>query len=269
VMIYQERPPSPALAAVIKHYWSLEYDGVDAEPETILPDGCPELIFSLAHRFRRIDGVKTELQPASLFAGQISRRITIRPTGKVKLFGVRFKPMGAFALCGYSLHELTDRMFDIDSIFGREGSLLEEAINIAPNLETRIGLFERFALSTKRNGSDQTSTSTAIDLITESRGNVQISTLTTYLNRSERSLERSFRERVGLPPKLFARIVRFQNLVRTIETSSDPRMLDTALSFGYFDQSHMIRDFREFSSKSPLEYFNEKHNISALFTARP
>ncbi|MFL6469082.1 MAG: DUF6597 domain-containing transcriptional factor [Pyrinomonadaceae bacterium] len=265
-MIYRERLPSPELAAIIKRYWSLEYDGVDAEPETILPDGCPELIFNLSDRFRRIDEGRSEIQPASLFAGQISRRITITPTGKVKLFGVRFKPAGAFSLGGFSVHEMTDRMFDIGSILGRNGSELEEVINIAPTFEARIVAFEKFVLNTAQNAEADFCVSSAIDLIMERRGNVQISKLAEFLNRSERSLERSFRQRVGLTPKMFARIVRFQNVVRTIEGASDANMLDTALSFGYFDQSHMIRDFREFSSKSPLEYFNETHRISALFT---
>ena len=269
-MNYREQIPSPALAHVIKLYWSLEYDSAGAEVETILPDGCPEIVFNLADRFRRIDSVKTELQPASLFAGQISRSITIKPTGKVKLFGVRLKPAGAFALGGFSLFELTDRMFDIGSIFGRSGIELEDAVNAAPNFKARIGLFERFVSSVDRKRrTAESETSAATRLILESSGNIAISKLAEYLNRSERALERQFRERVGLSPKMFARIVRFHNVVRSIESASDPQMLDTALTFGYFDQSHMIRDFREFSGKSPLDYFNTTHRISALFTSAP
>jgi AraC-like DNA-binding protein len=268
-MIYQEQLPSTRLAAIVKRYWSLEYDGVGAEPETILPDGCPELIFNLSDRFKRVDDGRAEVQPASLFAGQISSRITIRPTGKVKLFGVRFRPSGAFALCGFSAHELTDRMFDIESIFGRDGSLLEETINVASTFEARIEVFEKFVLNSAPNAAGEGGMSAVLDLITARRGNVQISRLASYLNRTERSLERSFRERVGLTPKMFARIVRFQNVVRAIESSSDTKMLDAALSFGYFDQSHMIRDFREFSGQSPSEYFNKTHSISALFTVSP
>lgn len=267
-MLYREQIPSPALVHAIKVFWSLEYDGAGAEQETILPDGCPELIFNLSDRFRRVDDGRGELQPASLFAGQITRRITIKPTGNVKLFGVRFKPSGAFALGGFSLFELTDRMFDIGSIIGDAGNELEDLINSAPNFEARVRLFEHFVSNTDRKLTNaKRETSTATEIITQSNGNITISKLAAHLNRSERSLERDFRERVGLSPKMFARIVRFQNVVRSIETASDPQMLDTALSFGYFDQSHMIRDFREFAGKSPLEYFNATHRISTLFTA--
>ena len=150
-MLYQEREPTRALAAVIKHFWELKGDGASSEPEIILPDGCPELVFNLSDRFEQ--------------------------------------------------------------------------------------------------------------------GSIAISNLSHTLNTSERSLERIFRERVGLSPKKFARIVRFQNILRTIENVPDSKMLDAALTFGYFDQSHMIRDFREFSGKSPQDYFNQTHRLSALFTA--
>jgi AraC-like DNA-binding protein len=265
---YREQSPSPLLAAIVKHYWSLEFDGAGAELETILPDGCPELVFNLSDRFQRIDGLKTEVQPATLFAGQISRGISIKPTGKVDLFGVRFQPAGASALGKYSLHELTNRMFDINSVFGREGTQLEETVNLARNFESKIGVFESFVFNgLRRRELAATIAAAAIDVIGRHAGNISISRLIEHLNISERGLERSFREHIGLPPKKFARIVRFQNVVRTIEGATDTTMLDTALSYGYFDQSHMIRDFREFSGKSPLEYFTETHRMSALFTA--
>ena len=267
-MNYSEHLPSPQLAAIVKHYWSLEHDGARADPETILPDGCPELVFNLSDRFERIDGAKTEIQPATLFAGQMRRSITIRATGKVALFGVRFQAAGASALGRFSLYELTDRIFDIESVLGREGTEMEEAVNLASGFEKKIAVFESFLVEAMgKRVQPGTVVNAAIDLIERYGGEVTISKLANCLNISERRLERNFREQVGLSPKKFSRIVRFQNVVRTIERATDTKMLDAALSLGYFDQSHMIRDFREFSGKSPLEYFTETHRMSALFTA--
>ena len=267
-MLYQEREPSRALAAVIKHFWELKDEGTSSEPEVILPDGCPELVFNLSDRFERIDGDRTEIQPATLFAGQISRNITIRPTGNISLFAVRFQPAGASVLGRFSLHELTDQTFSIASVLGRDGTELEERLNVAPNFDAKIAEFERFIFRTIRGDAKMgTIVTPSIKLIHKYQGNIAISNLTRSLNTSERDLERNFRERVGLSPKKYARIVRFQSVLRSIESSADSKMLDAALSFGYFDQSHMIRDFREFSGKSPQDYFNEGHRLSALFTA--
>ena len=265
-MKYIEAEPNPRLSHIIKRYWSLESDDLVGEPETILPDGCPEIVFNLSDRFERIDGSNSELQPATLFAGQISRSISIRPTGKVSLFGVRFHPTGAFTVGRISQNELTDKIFDIESIFGRRGSDLEEAINLEYTFESRIAIFERFVFANRPKVENTKNVCTfAADYLNRTAGNTSIAKLADMLNISERNLERKFREQVGLSPKKFARIVRFQNVVRSIESAAYPSFLDIALSFGYFDQSHLIRDFQEFGGQSPLEYFEATHRMSTFF----
>ncbi len=147
-MEYRERQPSYKLARHIKRFWSLEYDpaGVAAEPETVLPDGCPEIVFNLSDRFRRIDSGTDEIQPATLFAGQMSRNIAIQPTGAVRLFGVRFHPAGASPLGGFPMCELTDQVIGIDCALGRGGPELEAKIWEANSFEQRITTFEEFFL---------------------------------------------------------------------------------------------------------------------------
>ena len=165
-------------------------------------------------------------------------------------------------------HELADRMFYIESIFGRQGIELEEAINHARSFESRVAIFERFVLA-KFSGYKITSNvcTHAAEYIGRKAGNAQVSDLAAKLNISERNLERKFRDEIGLSPKKFARIVRFQNVVRSIESAVYPDFPDIALTFGYFDQSHLIRDFREFSGQSPLEYFEATHHMSSFFTS--
>ena len=83
----------------------------------------------------------------------------------------------------------------------------------------------------------------------------------------ERRIERMFDKYVGVSPKMFSRIVRFRGVVRSIETAESFGLLDTALSFGYFDQSHMIHEFNEFAGTSPIAYFEQTHRLSELFTS--
>jgi AraC-like DNA-binding protein len=267
-MQYQEQLPSADLSTVIKHFWYLEYRGGEPQPETILPDGCPEIVFNLADRFRRIDAEGPVLQPTALLAGQISRGITIMPTGNVRLFGVRLRPTGAFMISGIRQAELMDKLPCLDEIFGNKGKDLEDAINTSadvPEMASAVEDFVLSALSHRKHAAD--AAGTACDIIAQRKGAVPVSSLAKELGRSERSLERDFREHVGLSPKLFARIVRFQTAVRQIENATEQKMIEAALASGYFDQPHMIRDFREFAGKSPLEYFNAHHQISAFFTS--
>lgn len=267
-MKYREAAPSPRISNVVKRYWSLESDALATDPETILPDGCPEIVFNLSDRFQRVAGPGSELQPATLFAGQMSRSISVRPTGKVSLFGVRFHPAGAYALGRIPQNELTNRILDIESIFGRAGAELEESINLASSFESRIALFDRFASSCAQTlGSTKYVCTVAASLFDRTAGDTSVVGVASMLNISERSLERKFREQVGLSPKKFTRIVRFRNAVRFIESSDRPNFLDAALSFGYFDQSHLIRDFQEFSGQTPLKYFEATHRMSTFFTS--
>ena len=264
-MIYQECPPSPEFASVIKLFWSLEYGG-GAEPETIVPDGCPEIVFNLADRFRRFDGSSFQPQPTTLFAGQISRPLVIAPMGSVKLFGVRFTPAGAFAISRNRQDEFTDKTPDAFFLLGKHAAALEDAVNSASSFQARVAIVEMFVRHRTVNMDPRPMVAQlATNLITMGYGKVSISRLAEYLNRSERSLERDFRGQVGISPKLFARITRFQNVVRSVGSVSNAKMIETALATGYFDQSHMVRDFKEFAGTTPTEFFKRSHPLCDLF----
>lgn len=266
-MEYRESHPSLNLSSHIKLFWSLEYcaKGEKSQAETILPDGCPEIVFNLSDRFKRIHSGFDETQPATLFAGQMSRSILIRPTGHVSLFGVRFHPAGAFPMGGLSMHELTDNIVEIGQVLGRCGRGLEERIAEANGFDERVGVFESFFLRqlAVRPIEDKIARFAAGKIV-ESGGFISVSRLAELIGISERRLERKFRKRVGISPKMLARTVRFQKVVNKIK---DGDLLDTALSFGYFDQSHMIREFKEFSGETPLGYFRKTHGISDIFTS--
>jgi AraC-like DNA-binding protein len=269
-MNYRETFPSKNLAGYIKRFWSLEYNptGHASEPETVLPDGCPEIVFNLSDRFERINRNGREIQPSTLFAGQMMRSIVIRPTGRVRLFGVRFHPTGAFPLGGFSMHEMTDQTIGVDSVLGSDGSELEARIREAESFESRIAAFEMyFVRKLAALQRDDDVASYAASLIVGSGGLITISRLSESLGVSERRLERRFRSRVGISPKMLARIVRFQSLLGLIQKAKTPGILDASLELGYYDQSHAIRDFREFSGTTPLGYFQMTHGLSDVFTS--
>ncbi len=269
-MNYQEIRPSQFLSNHIKLFWSLNYlsEGEQSQSETILPDGCPEIVFNLSDRFKRLHPDFDETQPAALFAGQMSRGISIRPTGQVSLFGVRFHPAGAFPMSRFSVHELTDKIVDLTELLGSRGRELEERIGNAYGFAERVGIFEsHFLHRLAVLPSDDKTVGFAAEMIVKSGGTISVSRLAENIGVSERRLERKFRSRVGISPKMLARTVRFQNVVNNIQSAANVDLLDTALSFGYFDQSHMIREFKEFSGETPLGYFRKTHGISDIFTA--
>ncbi len=268
-MLYREAQPSRLLGTYIKRFWSLEYDpsGAAAEAETVLPDGCPEIVFNLSDRFHRLGSGVDELQPAALFAGQMVSSIAIRPTGSVRLFGVRFQPAGAAPICGIPMSELTGRIVGIECILGKEAFELEARIREVFSFEARIAEFERFLIE-KLAGLQREDrlAAYASRMIAAQPGALLISRLCEHLGVSDRQLERRFKSLIGLSPKKLARILRFQSFVTLLQNAKTPDILDRSLETGYYDQSHAIRDFREFSGMTPLGYFQATHRMSDAFT---
>ena len=111
----------------------------------------------------------------------------------------------------------------------------------------------------------------AVTEIEDAWGRIRIAELSARLGLGGRRLERAFQRQIGVSPKLFTRIVRFQRVFELVQAglpcpgriAIDWAML--ALDCGYFDQSHLIRDFRRFSGQSPAAYFDSEHRLSDLF----
>lgn len=269
-MIYNEARPSFPFSDIVDRYWSIEYDGVsDAPAEPVLPDGCPEIVFNLADRFQRIPTYgEVETQASAIVSGQLRKRIMIRPTGRVSLFGVRFRPHAAFGFLGVAMTSLTDHVVPLSNVIGKWSDELESRIAEAASFEERVEMIE--SVLTARPGSWNGETTIAaglVGMVSDSGGRMSVRELVNFSGVGERRLERIFAKYVGVSPKMFARIVRFGGVVRNIEAADSFGLLDTALSFGYYDQPHMIHEFNEFAGTSPLRYFDATHQLSELFTS--
>lgn len=268
-MIYRESHPSEVLKPIIDRYWSVEYDGdSDAPAEPVLPDGCPEIVFNLADRFQRIPAHgEVETQATAIVSGQLRRRILIRPTGRVSLFGVRFRPHAATELFGVAMSSLTDQVVPLSDVIGEVSDEMESRIAESGSFEDRVVMIEHALAARLGSWNGETSLAAGlIRMISDSGGRMSIRQLVDMSGVGERRIERIFGKHVGVSPKTFTRIVRFSGVVRSIEAADSYGLLDTALSFAYYDQSHMIHEFNEFAGTSPLQYFQATHRLSELFT---
>lgn len=268
-MLYSEISPSLHLSEFVKCFWSIEDSadtGGDSEP--VVPDGCLEIVFNLADRFERIHGADNiETQPVTIVAGQMRRSVLIRPTGLISLFGIRFHHAGAFPFFKFSLSELIDRIEDIDSIWGADGREIEERICQAETFAERVAIIETIftalLISSKKVDS---SIIEVAQLIVRLNGAIPVRRVAKLIGVSERRLEREFKQKIGLSPKRFSRIIRFQKLLKSLEGSGSQGLLDKALAFGYYDQAHMVHEFKEFAGKSPTTFIDDAHRISEAFT---
>jgi len=268
-MNYREQPPSAALAPYIRCFWAISDDvGGQADFEPVLPDGCPEIVFNLADRIQRQhDDGSIETQPETVFSGQLKRRILIRPSGVVSLFGVRFQPAGAAPFVGIPLTELFGSVISPHLISASAFQDLDSRIREAGSFVACVALFESAMLRILANGIDVDKIAEeACRIISQTSGAISVSRLARRYGITERKLQRIFDRNIGISPKRYSRIQRFQSFVREIEEAESPNILDIALAAGYYDQPHLIREFRDIAGRSPLEYFKQTHRISELFT---
>jgi transcriptional regulator GlxA family with amidase domain len=93
---------------------------------------------------------------------------------------------------------------------------------------------------------------------------MRIATAADHVGLSSRQFERRFVQAVGIPPKLFCRIQRFQRVFSVLETGKSA-WADAAVQCGYYDQAHLIRDFREFAGKPPLALLARETDLASHF----
>jgi AraC-like DNA-binding protein len=213
----------------------------DTEYE-IVPDGCVDACFVLS-----------ETNPRTLLYGTTTHTTASRLEAGAPYFGVRFRPGKASVFVREKISELTDAQIPVRDFLG----LSAEEVLCEGTFVSRRRRIEALLLSTLANGNglEGDALSYAVATIDASHGEIRVRHLAARCNLSERQLERLFLERVGLSPKRYARVQRFRSVLHHLEDLPEPgrpRLADVAALFGYADQSHLHRDFKEFAHPIPL-----------------
>jgi AraC-like DNA-binding protein len=172
-----------------------------------------------------------------------------------RLFGVRFVPGAALPLIAAPLGDLErDSWQPLDDLLGKAARELALRLAETARHDERLHLVDAFLLRRLADAPIDTRILRAVDAIKRSAGTVAMGELGKTSGASPRNLARLFHEWIGLNPKRFARIVRFQSLLKRIDGLANPDWSALAIELGFFDQAHMIHDFSELAGLTPLEY---------------
>jgi AraC-like DNA-binding protein len=223
------------------------------------------LILNLGEPFESASEAQWLQQPRFFFAGQISSPMLLRPCGRAKIIGVRFRPDGASRVFSYPMNELAGMVVPLEILSPRLDRGLQPvrgmdsvasqwrfvdrvlrlaAVHTVPNSDAAVGF--------------------ALDTAIETAGLIPVSGLAKRVNLSNRQLERRFLDAVGMTPKRFCRIRRFQRVLQAMEEPKT-NWADAAVECGYYDQAHLIRDFRRFSGLTPACLLGADTDLAAHF----
>jgi AraC-like DNA-binding protein len=253
MMNYKEILPCPQLARHVRYFWILENDVSDGVARTfrVFSDGCPGLIFQ---QTGDVAGKLGTCFSHSLFLyGQSTRHTEQVTTGKFRTIGVYFYPDALKSIFGIDASLLTDKDTDLASVISRtDGDIEEQLLNAsseAKQIEILSDLFIRKMVSNKTPRA--ANLQFGLEYIASNKGGLSLKEVQSQLCVTERTLERMFRESIGISPKLFLRITRFQCALNLIRTGSFSSFSEVAHNSDYADQSHFIRDFKAFSGIVP------------------
>ncbi|WP_218002119.1 helix-turn-helix domain-containing protein [Microtetraspora malaysiensis] len=236
---FVRQAPAPEIAAYVEHFWVVTWTDL-AEPYEQRIVSHPTVNMTITQNFRRIAGV---------IKGGFS--YTMRGNGRV--LGTRFRPGGFRPFLGGPVSQLTGRFVEISEMYGAAGATLVEQVLAEPDAQAAIALTETFLLSLGPHQDPLTEEVAALAAMVENDVSVtRVDELAARSGRSVRSLQRLFRDYVGIGPKWVIRRFRLHEAAERVYQGLDLATL--AAELGYTDQAHLTRDFTAAVGMPPAAY---------------
>jgi len=259
-MFYRSYTPAPPLSDFVDRFW-LCSDAPPHRRERILPSGTIELVVNLREDEIRIYDPthpdRCTRMSGAILSGAYSRFFVIDPLQHASILGVHFKPGGAFPFLGAPAGELADTHIDIETLWGPPAVELRERLCAAPTPAERFSLMENALLSRLRHPPEHHgAVPAALDAFEPGGAEVRVRDVARRVGLSQRRFIQVFAAEVGMTPKLYCRVRRFQR-ARALARKT-PNWARVAVDCGYFDQSHLIRDFLAFSGLTPADYIRRQ-----------
>lgn len=266
-MSFQFAYPSTKLKPYIKQYWSLEYEldkGLQYS-QRIIPSGLPELIFYVD---KRPNAQNRNLEGNALLNVQQNDYYDLIISENLSIFSVTFQPYGIRQFLNLPLHELQNQSISLSHINKEWTNLAEQKLEESKSFQGRVEIIEAHLLRLlyiNLNQRDFLRMSHTVELIRQAKGNIDINTLADNACLCRKQFERKFSETIGISPKQYLKIIRFQYAIHIKSKTTDKKLTELAYESGYYDQSHFICDFKKFSGLTPKQLFDQCNSVSDFF----
>ncbi|NUP13992.1 MAG: helix-turn-helix domain-containing protein [Polyangiaceae bacterium] len=240
-MSYEERLPHPALRPFVDRLWwrgRASQRTPSAPLQRVLPDGCVDLL------------VRVEVGEAEV-VGTMTRAILVPAASSSSIVAVRFRPGAARALLGGNIRELTDLHVRAGDVLGKAACELERICD-ASSIEAAVRGLESFLLQRiPAAGSLDPRVGLALRALASETEGGGVAAVASRLGWTRQHLSRRIEEEVGVRPKMFARVARLHRTIALSGETGQRGWAAVAAEAGYYDQAHMIRDFRELALATP------------------
>jgi AraC-like DNA-binding protein len=260
-MILQRCVPGAPVNQFVEFLWFYEDWQGSHSMERVLPDGAFELVIELAGGPRKLFDRDNLTRFTSFRRGWISgahsRYLVIDALAGASMIGAHFKPGGIIAFVP-SAAEFRDEVVAMDLVWGSAAIELRERLQGAPGPAAKLDILEQFLAALLRRASldekrhERIAWATAQFLQQPHQRSIRV--VADRLGVSHKHFIEQFRNQVGLTPKLFCRVRRFQQVLQQINSRRPVQWAQLAYDCGYYDQAHFVHDFQAFSGINPSAY---------------
>jgi len=266
-MNYQYIVPPAYLRDYVEYFWTLDSTKGQSDPLKFatIADGSPGLIFQVSSNGFAYQDEKP--LPAIYLYGQTTACSQILLPSSFQTIGVYFYPHALKSVFGLDAWELTDNCLDV-TLFStlKEYNLTERLLNLScASQRIEVLCSYLYKLIVLHNSGVDDKVKYMLANIKNMHENLPLRHLRQDLGWSERTLERKFKEQVGISPKLFTKITQFQKALNLLRSENYSRLTDVAYENFYADQSHFIRSFKEFTSLTPNQYLRNSKELVMNF----
>lgn len=209
-----------------------------------VPDGTIDIMFH-----------SSDNKPTARIYGSVKRGTYIPFEKEQNYFGVRFFPGAAEKLLKCPLDMFTESYIDVDQILGKSEELIDK-LCFTDTFKNKVNLFESYYASNREHNKISPLMNYVIKKINKTYGEVKVKALAEETGYSSRHINNQFKKHIGIAPKLYMRIVRFQRSFKLIRSHSNIDFAEIAEDVGYYDQAHFINEFKEFSLNTPSQILN-------------
>jgi AraC-like DNA-binding protein len=256
-ILYCTHRPGPPLDRFVEQLWYWEGDPLPHARDRLVPRGGSALMINLFEdETRCYHGPcddQVERMPGAVLCGQYSRYFVIDTHEQRVNIGVGFRPGGTWPFFDPASEELQNQHVPLRDLWGSAGATLRERLLAAPTPRAKMLLLEAELLARAiRPLQRRAEIDFALERLDYAPQDYSIAMLSEHVGLSARRFTRLFTLEVGLTPKVYARVQRFQRVLQAMDGFAGD-WTDIAQRCGYFDQSHLIRECRSLSGFTPTE----------------
>jgi AraC-like DNA-binding protein len=263
-MILQKYSPCTQLDKFVKCYYYLENNDNNIINDTFFADGCIEAVFSLGWNFYQKDNKEAWAK----IIGQIIKPRELKIVGSGQSFGIWFYPHTFPRFSKVQMSELNDSVISWDVLFPKSFADFVADCLYERQFEKLVSGVDNFLLK-KISGykvqSMDTLAESAVQYLYQHKSSSDLDRLASWLNVSQRYLQKAFLAKIGFSQKLFIRMLRFQQILPQVRQPELSNLAALAYEHDFYDQSHFVREFKAFTGILPSQFEKIRLPISEHF----